>query len=107
MNQALPYEEFKLNPNTVMITTSLGGHLCWFETGGGRWHPKPVSPNIDKPQGIVQFLTSWQVCNFLNHLAFRVDLDSLTPSSESVVPERPSHGAAYKPMQRKLEIYGQ
>ncbi|QPG96850.1 hypothetical protein C2857_005371 [Epichloe festucae Fl1] len=87
VKQALPYEEFKLNPNTVMITTSLGGHLCWFESGGSRWYPKPV-------------------CNFLNHLARKVDMDSLTPSTESTVPENSSHGATYKPMQRKLEVYG-
>ncbi|KAG5994718.1 hypothetical protein E4U52_000841 [Claviceps spartinae] len=87
VHQALPYEEFKQNPNTVLITTSLGGHLCWFETGGTRWHPKPV-------------------CNFLNHLAFKVDLDSLKPSPEPAVPEDPSHGAVFKPMQRKLEIHG-
>jgi predicted alpha/beta-fold hydrolase len=43
VKEALPYAEFRKNPNTIMITTSLGGHLCWFEMGGTRWHPKPVS----------------------------------------------------------------
>ncbi|KAG5933145.1 hypothetical protein E4U53_001078 [Claviceps sorghi] len=86
VHQGLPYQEFKVNPNTVLITTSLGGHLCWFETGGTRWHTKPV-------------------CNFLNHLAFKVDMDSLKPSSESAVPENPSHGADFDPMRRKLEIH--
>ncbi|KAG6039878.1 hypothetical protein E4U41_001878 [Claviceps citrina] len=88
IHQALPYEEFRVNPNTVLVTTSLGGHLCWFEFGGSRWHPKPV-------------------CNFLNHLAFKVDLDSLKPSSESVVQQSPFHSAIYKPMRRKLEVYEQ
>ena len=40
---ALPYPEARRNPYTVLCTTSLGGHLGWFEVGGGRWHSKPVS----------------------------------------------------------------
>lgn len=39
---ALPYAEASTNPYTVLCTTSLGGHLGWFEIGGGRWHGKPV-----------------------------------------------------------------
>ena len=39
---ALPYPEARQNPYTVLCTTSLGGHLGWFEVGGGRWHSKPV-----------------------------------------------------------------
>lgn len=44
-NEAVPYEEIKQNPYTVMCATSGGGHLSWFELGGGRWHAKPVSRN--------------------------------------------------------------
>jgi predicted alpha/beta-fold hydrolase len=40
--EAIPFQEFKQNPYTVLLTTSLGGHLSWFEIGGGRWHAKPV-----------------------------------------------------------------
>jgi uncharacterized protein len=40
---ALPYEEAKCNPYTVLCTSSMGGHLGYFEIGGGRWHAKPVS----------------------------------------------------------------
>jgi hypothetical protein len=43
VKEAIPYEEFKQNPNTVLLTSSLGGHLCWFETSGDRWFTKPVS----------------------------------------------------------------
>lgn len=39
----LPYPEAAKNPYTVLCTTSLGGHIGWFELGGGRWHGKPVS----------------------------------------------------------------
>lgn len=39
---AVPYDEIRLNPYVVMCATSGGGHLSWFEWGGGRWHAKPV-----------------------------------------------------------------
>lgn len=40
--EALPLQEFAQNPYAVLCTTSLGGHLSWFENGGGRWFAKPV-----------------------------------------------------------------
>ena len=42
-DEAVPYEEIRQNPYVVMCATNGGGHLCWFELGGGRWHSKPVS----------------------------------------------------------------
>ena len=42
-DEAVPYEEIRRNPWVVLCTTSGGGHLSWFELGGGRWHAKPVS----------------------------------------------------------------
>jgi len=42
-DEAVPYDEIRLNPCVVMCATSGGGHLSWFEWGGGRWHAKPVS----------------------------------------------------------------
>ena len=42
MKEAIPYEEFKQTPYAVLCATSLGGHLSWFEWGGGRWFAKPV-----------------------------------------------------------------
>lgn len=45
-NEAVPYEEFKQNPYVVACTTSGGGHLGWFELGGGRWNSKPVSRGL-------------------------------------------------------------
>ena len=42
-DEALPVEEVQVSPYIVLCTTSLGGHLGWFETGGGRWMVKPVS----------------------------------------------------------------
>jgi hypothetical protein len=34
---ALPFEEFKQNPYTLLCTTNWGGHLGSFQLGGGRW----------------------------------------------------------------------
>lgn len=41
-DEVLPIEEVKVTPYIVLCTTSLGGHLGWFESGGGRWFVKPV-----------------------------------------------------------------
>ncbi|PWI64944.1 hypothetical protein PCL_08395 [Purpureocillium lilacinum] len=82
LNDALPYEEFRQNPNTILITTSLGGHLSWFESGGTRWYPRPI-------------------CNFLNHMAFNVDLDSIQVAQTRY---KAPMGAGYDPMRRKLAI---
>ena len=43
---AIPFQEFTQNPYTVLVTTSLGGHISWFEIGGGRWHARPVCAAI-------------------------------------------------------------
>lgn len=43
VKEAIPFREFRQNPFAVLCTTSLGGHLSWFESGGGRWFAKPVS----------------------------------------------------------------
>lgn len=42
-HDALPFQEVSQTPYGVMLTTSWGGHLGWFELGGGRWFVKPVS----------------------------------------------------------------
>lgn len=85
VKEGLPWDEMQQNPNTVMITSSLGGHLCWFQTGGTRWHTGPI-------------------CNFLNYMAFETDL-------ESVQPEKQANGHAkdarvYSPMSRRMHYVG-
>ena len=40
---AVPYEAFKKSPYVIMCATDSGGHLGWFETGGGRWFTTAVS----------------------------------------------------------------
>ncbi|TQV93568.1 hypothetical protein V2A60_010035 [Cordyceps javanica] len=82
LDGALPYQEFRQNPNTIMLTTSLGGHLCWFEWGGSRWLTKPVN-------------------NFLNHIAFKVDFDSIRPNKDAQVDQVPT---PFDPMRRRLHV---
>lgn len=45
-DEVLPIEEVQVTPYIVLCTTSLGGHLGWFETGGSRWFVKPVSSSL-------------------------------------------------------------
>lgn len=45
---AVPYEEVQFTPYLTICSTSMGGHLGWYETGGGRWHAKPVFNFLDK-----------------------------------------------------------
>lgn len=85
MAGAIPYQEFKANPYTVCLTTSLGGHLAFFEVGGGRWHAKPVS-------------------NFLRHMATKVDLDAINHRINGGTVIKPQYGANFDPMRRKMHI---
>jgi predicted alpha/beta-fold hydrolase len=54
VNEALPRNEVKQTPYGVLCTTSLGGHLSWFELGGGRWFSKAVST----PRSTAPFMVS-------------------------------------------------
>ncbi|KAK4103815.1 AB-hydrolase YheT [Parathielavia hyrcaniae] len=81
---AIPFEEFKQNPYTVLLTTSLGGHLSWFETSGGRWHPKPI-------------------CNFLKHMATEINLDAVTRSAYEA-GRKYQFVTDFDPMRRKLQV---
>lgn len=40
--EGLPFSEIQRTPYGVMVTTSWGGHLGWYELGGDRWFVKPV-----------------------------------------------------------------
>lgn len=39
----IPYIESAKNPYIVLSTTSLGGHIGWFQPGGKRWYPGVIS----------------------------------------------------------------
>lgn len=84
MHEAIPFQEIKQNPYTVLCTTSMGGHLSWFELGGGRWHAKPI-------------------CNFLNRMATEIDLDAITHNVERTMSES-QFASSFEPMRRKMDI---
>lgn len=83
VDEAVPYGELKLNPYTVMCATSLGGHLAFYEPGGGRWHPKPI-------------------CNFLHKMATEVDLKAI-PREEHITTNE-SNILHFDPMRRKMDL---
>ncbi|KAF4628071.1 hypothetical protein G7Y89_g10080 [Cudoniella acicularis] len=82
VNEALPYQEMQQTPYAILCTTSLGGHLSWFEIGGHRWHARPC-------------------VNFLNKMAFEVEIEapctSMTNGNEIPEPH-------FDPMRRKWHI---
>jgi uncharacterized protein len=43
VDEALPRQEVEQTPFGILCTTTLGGHLSWFELGGGRWFARVVS----------------------------------------------------------------
>ncbi|KAL2179213.1 Alpha/Beta hydrolase protein [Thermothelomyces heterothallicus CBS 202.75] len=81
---AIPFQEFTQNPYTVLLTTSLGGHLSWFELGGGRWHARPI-------------------CNFLNRMVTEINLDAITPDANGTKLET-QFVTEFDPVRRKLQI---
>jgi hypothetical protein len=101
VDEAVPYEEFKQNPYTVHCSTSLGGHLAWFEFGGGRWFGKPVS-----------FLCIWlnlftdrlQIKALLTSLATDVKFGKMTSVDRPNFPSKTQIVTRYEPMKRKLTI---
>ncbi|KAK5109235.1 hypothetical protein LTR62_007217 [Meristemomyces frigidus] len=86
-DEAVPYEEIKQNPYTVICATSSGGHLGWFEFGGGRWHAKPMVA-------------------FLNAMARDIDHENLQPAALPAHGPRGGHKTPleFEPMRRKAYV---
>jgi len=88
-NEAVPYQEIKQNPYVVMCATSGGGHLGWYEWGGGRWHARAIVP-------------------FLNAMANEIDFDKTEPPK---IKQQGPHGGHQSPfvfeaMRRTCHIPG-
>jgi len=103
VDAAIPYQEFKSNPYTVLCTTSLGGHLGWFENNGGRWFAKPVSRlaiHVSKRNR-----QQSQAYQFLQRLARDVDFEklkkNLLASADGHVDN--DYTFSFSPMRRKLQ----
>lgn len=107
MKEAIPYEEFKQNPFAVLCTTTRGGHLSWFETGGGRWFTKPVSNFCFSS---VKSCTEMkmQATGFLSMMAehFTQGQSATDDGSSLTVDANPdAEGPHFDPMRRKLQIH--
>ncbi|KAE9977106.1 hypothetical protein EG328_001159 [Venturia inaequalis] len=82
-----PYEEVKHNGYVVLCSTSMGGHLGWFEQGGGRWFSRAAE-------------------SFLRKMATEVDLDALRAEREtSSVGIQNSRNSSGIPNKRKMPVY--
>ncbi|KAK2628467.1 hypothetical protein QTJ16_001570 [Diplocarpon rosae] len=81
-DEAMPYEEVKQTPYAILCTTSLGGHLSWFEVGGSRWHARPA-------------------VNFLNKMAFEIDIENVVDSASNLVNKDHLAHARFDAMRRK------
>lgn len=53
--QAIPRGEFEQSRYGVLCTTSLGGHLSWFELGGGRWMARATTAFFQKMASDIDF----------------------------------------------------
>lgn len=42
-DSGIPYREANANPYTVIVTTSIGGHLGWYKADGSRWYTPVVA----------------------------------------------------------------
>jgi hypothetical protein len=106
-DEALPYREILQTPYAVLCSTSMGGHLGWFEIGGGRWFVKPVSTSLS-PAFVAIILTQFpQTVNFLRAMAEDVDLvalDKQLQASYDAPTSSTSSRPVYQAMRRKMEL---
>ncbi|KAF2155873.1 hydrolase, alpha/beta fold family [Myriangium duriaei CBS 260.36] len=91
VKQAVPYQEVKHTPYVTICSTSLGGHLGWYQIGGGRWHSKPVFNFFEK------MLREVDVTATKKHA--RVDING-------VISTTSSHKSPFifQPMRRKMHL---
>ncbi|CAG7929512.1 unnamed protein product [Penicillium olsonii] len=96
--EALPYHEMAQTPYGVMLTTSWGGHLGWFELGGSRWFVKPVINYLNKMAKEIDTTVPGVVENperLPGNIAHHDD-----PNKDPDLAPKPQ----FHPMQRKLAL---
>ena len=107
VKEAIPFQEFAQNPFTVLCTTSLGGHLSWFEYSGGRWFAKPVR-HVEGARKMPTLTDGSKVAKFLDSMARDVKSLSLPKNSEPAGTMANTllgdEGHLYQSMRRKLQI---
>lgn len=90
VNEALPRLEVQQSAYNVLCTTSLGGHLSWFEMGGGRWFAKATTA-------------------FFQKMHHEIDFDSLQkiaslPEGQISRPPKEPLRPWFDPMRRKMHL---
>ena len=105
VNEGVPHEEFKQTPYAVLCTTSLGGHLSWFESGGTRWFAKPVSKHL---LFVRVFADQYQISQFLIKMA--TEVDKVEPPKDPTWKSAPSvdkdeYAPSFIPMRRRLRLH--
>ncbi|KAK7730173.1 hypothetical protein SLS57_001835 [Botryosphaeria dothidea] len=88
VREAIPFDEFKQNPYAILCSTSLGGHLSWFQSNGDRWFAKAATA-------------------FLKKMADDADFDAMQNSNghnTNGVAEHRDRPFVFEPMRRKLHI---
>ena len=78
----------------------MGGHLSWFELGGGRWHARPVGHSSHHFRIL---LTHLQICNFLSAMVAEINLDAIKADLNGK-PAAPEAKAYFDPVRRKLQV---
>ena len=89
-DEALPRHEVEQTPYGVLCTTSLGGHLSWYELGGGRWFSKASTAFFQKMAREVDFEQIPPKAAVLEGWVSRQDRDPLRP--------------VFQPTRRKLDL---
>ena len=89
-DEALPRHEIEQTPYGVLCTTSLGGHLSWYELGGGRWFSKASTAFFQKMAREVDFEKIPHEAAALEGWVSRQDRDPLRP--------------VFQPTRRKLDL---
>lgn len=88
MDEAAPYYEVQANPYCFMATTGIGGHLSWFEGGGGRWFARAVCTPIVLALVWDASLLFPQIVTFLQN--FQNEVVEVLP----INPEQGKHSAS-------------
>lgn len=66
--RSLPIEEARINPYTYVITTSIGGHLGWFDYKHDRWYSGPLA-------SLLKELKNWNYSK--NDIKLPMDIDKV------------------------------
>lgn len=94
--------EVQQTPYAILCVTSMGGHLSWFEGNGGRWHARPV--RTSSISYMRRNTDSKQAANFLNRMAFEVDIESPATAGRKEKSKPDAEKTTFEPVRRKWQL---